>query len=108
MDQIEITKNEEAAPTSSPTVDIPSGSSSGGATYDEMVSRFIASYPGGSLMNMAKLPTEILATKGASVFAEVKFYHFSYRSLSFFLFAGSDFSPFCRVLNLLWLWRINC
>ncbi|KAI9185282.1 hypothetical protein LWI28_005830 [Acer negundo] len=60
----------KAAPVSYPTADVPSRSGSGGATHDEVVSCFIASCPRGSLMSMAKLPTKILAAKGASVLAE--------------------------------------
>ncbi|KAI9186208.1 hypothetical protein LWI28_014883 [Acer negundo] len=60
----------EAAPASYPAADVPLGSGSGGASHDEAVSQFVAFCPEGSLMNMAKLPIEILVTKGASVLAE--------------------------------------
>jgi hypothetical protein len=46
----------------------------GNATFDEVVSRFAATCPGGDLTDMAKLPTGILVTKGVSVLAEVNFY----------------------------------
>ena len=68
-DYVRNTEKEEVAYIPAPAVDIPSRSGSGGATSDEVVSRFVASYPGGSLMNMAKLPTEILVAKGTSVLA---------------------------------------
>ena len=64
-------EEEGAVPISAPIVGIPTGSRSSGATLDEVVSRFAASCPGGDLMNMAKLPTDILVAKGASVLAEV-------------------------------------
>ena len=73
---------------SAPAVDIPSGSGSKGATFDEVVSRFVASRLGGGLMNMAKLPTEILVAKGASVLAEVNFYFILL--FLFFLLASTD------------------
>ncbi|KAK4860049.1 hypothetical protein QYF36_016388 [Acer negundo] len=60
----------EATPVYYPATDIPSGSRSGSVTHDEVVSQFIASCPGESLMNMVKLPAEILAAKGASILAE--------------------------------------
>ena len=106
-DQINNTEKKEAAPISAPSVDIPSGSGLGGATHDEVVSRFVASCPEGSSMNMVKLPTEILVTKGASVLAEVKFHSLSYYPLSSF-WQVLTFSSFCRVSNLLWLWKSNC
>ena len=65
-------EREEAAFVSASATNISSGSGSEGATSDKVVSRFTASCPGGSLMNMAKLPTEILVAKGASVLAEVE------------------------------------
>ncbi|KAK4840475.1 hypothetical protein QYF36_009682 [Acer negundo] len=64
-----ITEKENAH-VSYPATDVPLGSRLGGANHDEVVSRFKASCPGGSLMSMAKLHTEILAAKGASVLAE--------------------------------------
>ena len=69
--QVRTTEEEGAVPTSVPIAGIPSGPGSSGATFDEVVSRFAASCPGGDLMNMAKLPTDILVAKGASVLAEV-------------------------------------
>ena len=60
-------------PAPAPAADVASGSGLRGATFDEVVSRFAASCPGGSLADMAKLPTDILVTKGASVLAEVNF-----------------------------------
>ena len=64
-------EEEGAIPISVLTIGIPSGSESRGATFDEVVSQFAASCPGGDLTNMAKLPTDILVAKGASVLAEV-------------------------------------
>ncbi|KAK4845220.1 hypothetical protein QYF36_002457 [Acer negundo] len=60
----------EAAHVCYPAIDVPLGSGSRGATHNEVVSRFRASCPGRSLVNMAKLPTEILAAKWASVLAK--------------------------------------
>ncbi|KAI9192232.1 hypothetical protein LWI28_019823 [Acer negundo] len=60
----------ETAPVSYSAVDVPSGLGSGDASHYEVVFRFKASCPGGSLMSMAKLPTKILAAKWASVLAE--------------------------------------
>ena len=87
-DHVGNAEKEEAAFISTPAVDIPSRSGSEGATSDEVVSRFVASCPGGSLMNMAKIPTEIPVAKGASVFAEVNFYFLLL--FLFFLLAGTD------------------
>ncbi|KAI9169247.1 hypothetical protein LWI28_009516 [Acer negundo] len=84
----------EIAPVSYPAVDVPSGSGSGDATHDEVVSRFKASCPRGSLMSMTKLPTEILADKGASVFVEVAFYFSSCYSPLFS--TATDSSSSCQ------------
>ena len=71
-DQLEGSKTPDAAPTSSLTANIPSRSGLGDTTHDEVVSRFIASCPGGSLESMAKIPSKILTAKGTSVLAEVE------------------------------------
>ena len=71
VDPVRILVEEAAIHTPAPAAYVASGSGSRGATFDEVVSRFAASCPGGSLMDMAKLPTDILVTKGASVLAEV-------------------------------------
>ena len=63
-------------PAPAPAADVASGSGFRGATFDEVVSRFAASCPGGSLIDMAKLPTDILVTKGVSVLAEVSLHFF--------------------------------
>jgi hypothetical protein len=105
-DQVRTSEEEAAAPISAPAADVPSGSGSRGATFDEVVSRFAASCPGGGLMNMAKLPTDILVAKGASVLAEVNFYFFLL-FLSFF-WQKLTFSSFCRASSLPWPWRSSC
>ena len=106
-DHIINMEEEKAVFILAPAADIPSRSRSRGATSDEVVSRFVAFCPGGSLINMAKLPTEILVAKGASVLAEVNFYF-----LSYYLFPSSwkllTPFPFCRVSSLLWPWRSSC
>ncbi|KAI9166205.1 hypothetical protein LWI28_028000 [Acer negundo] len=64
-----------AAPLAMSTPPIPPPTvmpSKKGAIHGEVVSRFITSCPGGSLMGMAKLPTEILVANGASVLAEAR------------------------------------
>jgi hypothetical protein len=78
---------EAALPIPAPATDVASGSGSRCATFDEVVSRFAASCPGGDLTNMAKLPTDILVAKGASVLAEVTFFLF-YFYYFFYLLAN--------------------
>ena len=87
-DPSRILVEEVAIHISPPAADVASGSGSRGATFDEVVSRFVASCPGGDLTNMAKLPTDILVAKGASVLAEVKFFFLSY--YSFFLLSSTN------------------
>ena len=67
---------EAAIHTPAPAADVASRSRPRGATFDEVLSRFAASCTGGSLLDMAKLPTDILVTKGVSVLAEVSLHFF--------------------------------
>ena len=67
-------KKKDAALTSSQAANIPLGSGLRGVIHDEVLSRFITSYLEGSLASMAKIPSDILVAKGASVLAEVEFY----------------------------------
>ena len=75
-DQAKVVKKKDVTPTSSLVADIPSGSGSRGVIHDEVVSRFIASCPRESLTSMAKIPSDIMVAKCASVLAEVEFYLF--------------------------------
>ena len=76
VDPARIPVEEAVIHTLAHAADVASGSGSRGATFDEVVSRFAASCPGGSLLDMAKLPTDILVTKGVSVLAEVSLHFF--------------------------------
>jgi hypothetical protein len=52
--------------------EIPLGSGTGGSDQDEIVSRFAASCPGGSLEHMAGMPSDVLVSKGVAILAEVR------------------------------------
>ena len=73
-DHVEHTEKEDVAPIFASPANVPSRSGLGGTIPDEVVSRFAASCPGGDLTNMAKLPTDILVTNGASVLAKIDFH----------------------------------
>ena len=59
------------ATVATPSVDLPSGSGSRDSSQDEVISKFITACPGGGLLPMSSLPADILASKGASLLAEV-------------------------------------
>ena len=52
--------------------ELPLGPGLGDSDQDEIISRFAASWPGGSLEHMAGVPFEILVSKGAAILAEVR------------------------------------
>ena len=52
--------------------EVPLGSGTGGNDQNEIVSRFAASCPGGSLEHMAGLPSDVLVSKGTAILAEVR------------------------------------
>ena len=55
----------------SASADLPSGSGSKSCDQDEVIAHFVDACPGGSLANMAGLPSDVLVTKGAALLAEV-------------------------------------
>ena len=73
-----------AASRAASYADLPSGSGPRDSDQDELVSRFAAACPEGSLENMAGVPSDILVTKGTTILAEVGPTHSS-SFLSFFL-----------------------
>ena len=66
-----VEKESVSASRDASRFEFPLGSGLGSSDQDELVSRFAAACPGGSLEHMAGVPSDILVSKGAAILAEV-------------------------------------